>query len=56
MIYITSNGTKIDICKNHHKNTYIGVFLNQSGMPKIYGDNEAEVMEQAEEMEKEDNG
>lgn len=56
MIYTTSSGSKIDITKNNHKNTYVGVFLNQSGMPKLYGDSVNEILKDAEEMENEING
>ena len=56
MIYTTSSGSKIDITKHNSKNTYIGIFIHNNHMPKVYGDTINEVINEAEEMENENNG
>lgn len=53
MIYTTSAGNKIDITKHYNNNTYIGIFIHNKNMPKIYGDSINEVLNEAEEMENE---
>ena len=55
MIYTTSSGSKVNITKHNSNNTYIGIFIHNKNMPKIYGDSINEVIDEAEEMEKEIN-
>ena len=39
---------KLQITKDNSKNMYTGIFINSKNIPKIYGDNQKEVIKQAE--------